>query len=320
MIHRRSLALGGNVAYARTHLAMGGPKKKKTSFGLMDVYNSFKDSAVGVYNALANVATRYADTVKKAIDDGRKARMNSYIGGTKEESRAKFWEQDPEVSHAVDSVSKLNGINPAVLRRRLDEEGFTDAAIKARNDYALHGTLPKDRETGNIIIPWGRGLLNSSDLMDGYNHFGLDDGYDYIKNGMLVPRVKAWYDDYTTNESGRRVHFVTGSDVADNMSLTAGMLKGMRDKLHDDFPNLTDKELDDKVHIYYQYGPYAKSRIPKGKKKSLGGVSSGTTLSRLRSHIPTVKVQPLSKFTRRFNTPAEQYMNDYKMYLINQLL
>lgn len=187
----------------------------------------------------------------------------TYIGGSKAETRKKFWEQDPVLVHAVDSVADLYGINSNALRQRLSHEGFVDEVIKLNNKTI--------KEKGTPVR--GYDLL-ASPFFNGYDHFGLDDVATYITNGdVKLSNKKRWhrenyfdsdagefyaptiyYEKEGINEKGRKVKYAEGEDVADNIGLTAATLKMFKDKVKKDFPNLDNYEANRYALAYFNRG------------------------------------------------------------------
>lgn len=205
-----------------------------------------------------NASWRLAKRLKEQTD----AIKPTYIGGSPIQSRAKFWAQEPIVAHAVDSVANLYGINPVLLKARLDHEGFTDAAIQKQNSYITSGKVSS--------IPRGYDLLSST-RFNGANDFGTDDIATYIENGSIkLNNKKRWYNTgireiyekpenmyssrWSQNEHQRDINYAQGWDVADNMGLTAAGLKMFRDIAAKDFPNASNSELDRYAAAYYNRG------------------------------------------------------------------
>lgn len=160
----------------------------------------------------------------------------TYIGGkTNEEVRNKFWNQEPVLTHAIDSVANLYGVNPKALKYRIEHEGFVDHYIQDRNRLVLKGNANN--------VPRGYRILNDYvTLQEGTNNFGLDDAGSMLENGDIKLKGKKWYEkpngyvykepEYYTydwvNEAGRTTHAATGADVADNFGITAAILKNKK--------------------------------------------------------------------------------------------
>lgn len=183
----------------------------------------------------------------------------TYIGGSTDEARSKFWKQEPVLNHAVDSIADRYGINPLALKQRINHEGFVDHMVYTRN---------KDLKEGKSIDR-GYKLLNDNldnktfyntkgELYPGYalgfQGFGLDDAPVYINNGQTKLINENWTMGDEINEQGRRVFPANGLTVADNIGITAATLKGFRNAAKKDFPNASSKDLDRYGLIYYNRG------------------------------------------------------------------
>lgn len=195
------------------------------------------------------------------VDKNGKPIKSTYIGGTTQKARDKYWEQAPVMRHAVDSIAREYGLNPMVLRNRLNHEGFVDNAIRSHNE-ALKTQIDK-REQSNYSK-----LNKNSGLHAGTNEFGLDDVMTYIKEGNVIPTNKTTYSDhYFKNEHGRTTHAVTGATNADNISLMGATLKYMRDKANKDFPNSSRIFLDEAAGIYFNRGTTGGKKYMQKKNK-----------------------------------------------------
>lgn len=180
------------------------------------------------------------------VDKNGNPIQSEYIGGNTKQARQKYWDQAPIVRHAVDSIADVYGINPQILKDRLDKEGFVDFAIKDQNKYSKFS---------------GRGHSNYSQLIDpsysysGFLTFGLDDVATLIEEGKVKPTKETGYHDMeATNEKGREVHSASGPTNLDNISLMAATLKYFRDEASRDFPKATRQSLDKAAGIYYNRG------------------------------------------------------------------
>lgn len=172
----------------------------------------------------------------------------TYIGGkTRKETWDKYWDSDPVMKHATDSVAARYGISPKSLRNRLNNEGFTEAVIKHNN------ALIQNNPT-SLFLDRGYSLLNAKNAYNGFKHFGLDDMYDYINNGTVKLINENWNDEWNKNEQGRRVHSANGLTVADNIGITAAALKGFKNIASKDFPGTSDYDLDRYSNAYFNRG------------------------------------------------------------------
>lgn len=184
----------------------------------------------------------------------------TYIGGKPSEARSKYWEQAPIMRHATDSIAKIYGINPSILRSRLDREGYTDNAIRTHNWELKYG---KEYRTYSNYSQLN--ALSNAD--DGTSKYGLDDVFTYIKQGDVTP-INTNYHDYNfTNEKGRTTNAVTGERTKDNISLMAATLKYFRDKAAQDFPGANRMFLDEAAGIYFNRGAAGGKKYLKSKKK-----------------------------------------------------
>ena len=139
------------------------------------------------------------------------------------ETWSQFWQQEPVLNHAVDSISEKYGIAPDALKYRLNTEGFTEGMIHQRND-SVKSNKPVDRGYGllNQTVKNNRYAYydNTNKQWDttagygaGFTLFGLDDMADYINNGQANLINEKWYDGYGTNEKNREVHYATGETM-----------------------------------------------------------------------------------------------------------
>ena len=196
----------------------------------------------------------------KDVDKKGNPIKSTYIGGKPSEARSKYWEQAPIMRHATDSIARVYGINPSILRNRLDREGYTDDAIYNHNWSVKAGK--EDRDYSNYSI-----LNEMSSFKEGTSKYGLDDVFTYIKQGNVVP-IKTNYFDYNfTNEKGRTTNAVTGETTVDNISLMAATLKYFRDKAAQDFPGASRIFLDEAAGIYFNRGAVGGKKYLKNKKK-----------------------------------------------------
>lgn len=197
--------------------------------------------------------------------------VKSYIGGTKDEVRDTFWREEPIMQSAVDSIAGSYGINPELLKNRINKEGFTDAAINMRN-YAIQ--YPNFADINDYS---GYGLLHNPKFGAGAALFGLDDVGSFINDGKINLINEGWYSEDFKNEHGRSTNTVSSDDFAGNAGIMAATLKYLRDQAAKDYPNATPQELDNYANIYYNRGiEGARSYINSGKgsvryTKAFGG-------------------------------------------------
>lgn len=191
------------------------------------------------------------------VDENGNLIKHSYIGSNaktakeqNKETRAKYWQQAPIIRHATDSIAEAYGINPELLRDRLNHEGFVDESIKVNNrgkDSSSYNTL-------NTNYEWAdkNGKVGSP----GFVGFGLDWGADNIQKGKVKLINENWSDSHNTNEKGTLVHTSDGNSNKDNIGIVAAHLKYFRDKAAKQFPNASPKRLDEIAGIYYNQGEY----------------------------------------------------------------
>lgn len=217
-------------------------------------YKDFKDKD-GYYKR------KYSDGRVAVLDydNNGKPVKNRYIGGTTQQVRDAYWEQAPIMRHATDSIANRYGINPKILRNRLNHEGFTDTMIKMHN-ASVTGGYKDDRDSETYFT------LNRPSL-NGFAQYGLDDVYNYITDGSVKPINENWYDGTATNEKGRTVRFASGERNKDSMGLVAATLKAMRDKAAKDFPGASRQFLDEAAGVYYNRGMTGGKNYMRKKKK-----------------------------------------------------
>ena len=182
-----------------------------------------------------------------------KATHVSYIGGDKDAARKAYWEEAPIIKAATDSIAGRYGINPELLRSRLNKEGFTDSAINIYNGINTN----VDADNRNIIRAKVLGypyLHSEGEHNIGIQRFGLDDGATYINSGLAHLINESWNDGEFTNEKGRVTNAANGASVLDNMGIMASLIRGFRDQAAKDYPNATPEELDNYANIYYNRG------------------------------------------------------------------
>lgn len=200
-----------------------------------------------VYNTAHEAAVDNANYLRaRKLTEQTNRIPATYIGGTPQEARAEYWRQEPVMQHAVDSIAGRYGIDPAVLKHRLDKEGFTDSQIDLRN-------LMIETGRSDAIPPRGYEILNRSHQRG--ITFGLDDAKDYIESGKVKLINENWGDtDDFENEKGRTTHPVQGDTVGDNIGIVAAHLKYFRDKAREDFPNASEEDLNRYAQAYFNRG------------------------------------------------------------------
>lgn len=167
-----------------------------------------------------------------------------YIGGTPEEVRQKFWQQDPEFAYGVDSIANAYDISPELLKHRLNHEGFVDESVRLNNKYASKGDT----------FLYGKDLLNDQDYFDGFYDFGLDDAGTFIKDGTVKLINEDWYDGEAKNENGRTVNYADGAMVKDNIGIMAATLNAFKRQAKIDHPEFNDHEAEMYAQMRYNRG------------------------------------------------------------------
>lgn len=175
-----------------------------------------------------------------------------YIGGTTNQARQKYFDQNKEFTDSVKTIAKRYNINPNLLASRMAKEGPIDRLIQYHNQNQGYDIYHLDGASGNGM------------------EWGLDDSYTDIKNGMEIkePWVKERLRrDEAINEKGRKVYPVMFDRWSDGVSVTAAELKMRRDYLQKKFPYLSDSQLDRMSSAAFNQGIYGVSnKIKQGKQ------------------------------------------------------
>lgn len=188
------------------------------------------------------------DTPVADVDKLGKPIKAQYIGGTTKEARNKFWKTTPIIAHAVDSIANRYGLNPQLLRERLNHEGYTDEQIKKQNNAY---------QSDNSRMHSGyMSLTDDITGIDALNQFGLDDMGTYISNNTVNLINEDWSDGEFVNEKGRTTIPAVGRNTLSNMGIMAAGLKAFRDIAKTRYPNETNSMLDAYAGAYYNLGPY----------------------------------------------------------------
>ena len=173
-------------------------------------------------------------------------KKRSYIGGTPAQARKTYWDTDNQTYMLTDSIARTYGINPELLRARMDREGYTDTRIKELNeDYR--------NKTNNALL--GEKLFKSKAMpYVAVNEFGLDDTGTYINNGTVKLINENWSGGGFINEKGRTTNISIGDKYSDNIGIMTATLKAMRDQAKKDFPKASEEDLDRYAGAYYNRG------------------------------------------------------------------
>lgn len=196
----------------------------------------------------------------------------SYIGGKdKYETRENYWRQAPIVRHAVDSIANRYGIDPNLLKTRLNEEGIIDSFINRNNENYKEEIPEFRRYHSNYNV-----LDNVSD--SGFKYYGLDDAADYILSGFVNPINERWYDGEAINENGRKVHYAQGATNKESMGLVGATLRAFTDDAKKEYPNESDYQHQVRANAYYNRGKGGAKKMNKedlnkqyGFKRTLSG-------------------------------------------------
>ena len=228
-----------------------------------------------------------------------KAIKVGYNGGTTEQTRNRYWQEEPVMQHAVDSVARAYNINPDLLKNRMNHEGFVDAQIKDRNSL-VKKKQPQGISRGYEI------LHEPSERGAGLTQFGTDDGATYINTGQARLINERWTDENNTNEKGRSIHSSNGLTVVDNMGIQASLLKMYRDQAMKDFPGRTAAEYDEMAAAYYNRGRGGGRKYVKSGKKDKRYSIRTTYASGGSIHINPANKGKFTETMRRTGKTAEE--------------
>ena len=175
----------------------------------------------------------------------------SIVNKVNAETAAMFWENNPIIRHATDSIANRYGIAPQLLRNRLNSEGFTQTSIKRNN------------KGKDVHYNWR--YNDGTPASPGFMGFGLDDVATMIMNGQVKPINEVWTDSWNENEHKRLVNTADGASNKDNIGLTAATLKYFQDQAKKDFPNANRRYLDEITGMYYNMGRAGAKKVLKKK-------------------------------------------------------
>lgn len=177
-----------------------------------------------------------------------------------------YFNRDKELADSVRVISQRYGLNPNLVASRLAREGV-DEAIGTYNTTA-----------GLEFASQDRNIKGSA--------WGLDDFYTDMQSGLATlqePWVKYKAADYI-NEHGRHTKTATFENMGGIVSATAAELKGRRDKIKKNYPNMSEADLDAAASASFRRGingalrdlqdgtaGYMKNYSPFIKIKALGG-------------------------------------------------
>lgn len=196
-------------------------------------------------------------------------KIPDYIGGTKEETRNKYWQQNPIIVNAVDSIAKRYNLDTNVLLERLTQEGFVDAEINNINDAYFNKDYVNIKQRQYDVL--------NGNSYNGFEHFGLDFVPSMIEDGTVKPINEKYRVGATLNEQNQIVNPAFGLTTLDNIGLMAATLKGLRDTAKTHYKTASANQLDEYSNIYYNRG------IGNGKKAVRNKVKGYKIPNRMRS-------------------------------------
>lgn len=163
--------------------------------------------------------------------------------GNNFDSRMRYLNLDKKLVAYINKLSKDYNIPPAILTNRLFHEGAIDKAIKG-----YEATLGEDVSF--------LGLLDSKyNPTEGFSHYGLDTSFDEIKRGAVkLKRPIFARKQVNENEHGTPVNSVEVYNHYDAIETMAARLAYDREKLKADYPNVSDKVLDQMTISAYNKG------------------------------------------------------------------
>lgn len=192
-----------------------------------------------------------------------KNNKRSYIGGTTSEARKKYFNYDKELTQVVTNLATSYGISPALVIDRLAHEGLIDRAIINNNLIS----------TGSVVDVFGPSLFsnnNNSTYNSPYGLLGLDNIYDTYSKGITKTKRPINIEKMTTrNESGEIVNSGKTKNLYDTLELFTAELASRRNQVKEQYPNLTDTELDSATAARYNStNRYFKQLMNSGEYKT----------------------------------------------------
>ena len=139
----------------------------------------------------------------------------TYIGGTPEESRKKYYEIDTKLTDAVNAIAKEYGIAPELLFHRLAKEGIIDGAIQDNNIYYFMNE--KYNQNNEFVSIMDRNYFSP------FGEIGLDDGFSHYDNYDLKRNIPVVVSK-APNEFDRIVHSVETTNLQNAIELMAADL------------------------------------------------------------------------------------------------
>ena len=165
----------------------------------------------------------------KEIDRRKGTQSPSITGNSRNIREQKYFDIDKEFTDSVNVISKRYGLNPNLVASRLAREG-------------IDGAIDRYNKSG------GEHLITNNFSMNDISGtaWGLDDFHSNIQKGktkLKEPWV-SYYDKEFVNEKGRTTYSAEFNSWSDIISATAAELKGRRDRLKKNYPNISEHELD----------------------------------------------------------------------------
>lgn len=165
----------------------------------------------------------------KEIDRRKGTQTPSITGNSRNIREQKYFDTDKEYTDSVNVISKRYGLNPNLVASRLAKENI-DRAINRYNEsggkHLISNTFYDDDIAGPI--------------------WGLDDFHSNVQEGktQLKEPWVSYEDVIFNNEKGRVTNSAMFNSWSDIISATAAELKGRRDRLKKNYPNISEHELD----------------------------------------------------------------------------
>lgn len=165
----------------------------------------------------------------KEIDRRKGTQTPSITGNSRNIREQKYFDTDKEYTDSVNTISKRYGLNPNLVASRLAKENI-DRAINRYNEsggkHLISNTFHDDDIAGPI--------------------WGLDDFHSNVQEGktQLKEPWVSYEDVIFNNEKERVTNSAIFNSWSDIISATAAELKGRRDRLKKNYPNISEHELD----------------------------------------------------------------------------
>lgn len=181
-----------------------------------------------------------------------------YIGGTTSEARKKYFNLDKELTQVVTNLATSYGISPALVIDRLAHEGIIDTLIRDHNINIKH------RGEEEPSRAFSTDMFNSP-----YGLFGLDTIFDTYTKGITKTKRPINFRKFSTfNESGEAVNSGFTNNIYDTLELFVAELASRRNQVQQQYPNLTDEELDSATAARYNAtNRYFKQLMDSGEYK-----------------------------------------------------